>query len=334
MNAFLKTIFTTALLGALPVLVNAQGNLPPVGDDWEAKYTNGIAAVVNDQIVTVDQLREELRPIVPRIRTSSMTREEFDKRLEEVSFDVLRNLIDRILIVQDFKAQGMIIPKVYIEKEYDDYITREFNGDRMAFHEWLRKENKTPRQFREELQDRMIVDFMRNRMRRSQSAVSPAKIQAYYEENQNMFYEKERLRLFQITLAPIANEPTSLLKDEARNILAQLKSGASFAELAQKHSQDDKKNRGGDWGWIERGDIAKELSEVVFSIPEGGYSEPVELSGYVFIFHVKEKLEEGIQPINKVKNQIEETLAGESARQAQKVWIDRLRQGAYIRYYL
>ncbi len=333
MNRIFKT--TLLIISLFPILGYSQGNLPPVGEDWEAKYTNGIAAVVNDQIITVDKLREELRPIVPRIRTTSITRQEFDKKLEEVSFDVLRNLIDRILIVQDFKTQGMSIPKVYIEKEYDDYVIREFNGDRVAFHEWMRKEAKTPRQFRDELKDKMVVDYMRNRMRKSQNAVSPAKIQDYYDKNQKLFFEKERVHLFQITLAPITNEPTSLLKQEANTIIDQIKKGtATFETLARKHSQDDKKNAGGDWGWVERGDLAKELSETVFQLPEGQVSQPVEKTGYVFVFYVKEKRQQGIQPMAKVKDQIEQTLAGDLAREAQQVWLERLRQGAYIRYYL
>lgn len=330
----LFNVFALLMAILVPLSAPAQGNLPPVGDDWEAKYTNGIAAVVNEEIVTVDQLREELRPIVPRIRQTSLTREEFDAKLEEVSFEVLRNLIDRILIVQDFEESGYRIPKVYIEKEYDDYITEEFNGDRVAFHEWLRMEGKTPRQFREDLSKSMIVDFMRNRMRKSQNAVSPAKILEYYEENQVIFYEKERVHLYQIMLAPIANESTDLLLEEARKILRQIEGGASFEDMARQFSKDDKKKNGGDWGWVERGDLAPDIEEVAFSLNEGQVSEPVVKDGYVFILYVTDKRNEGVQPLSKVKEQIEETLAAEMARQAQKVWLDRLRQDAYIRYYL
>lgn len=332
----MRTLFVILFaLALLPALSQAQGNLPPVGDNWESTFTNGIVAVVNHDIITADQLRQELRPIVPHIQRTSLTREEFDKKLEEASFDVLRNMVDRILIVQDFKKEGYTIPKVYVDKEYDDYIVREFNGDRMAFHEWLRRESKTPRSFREELQDRMVVDYMRGRMRKSQSAVSPARIIEYYERNKHMFFEKERVHLYQIMLKPVAGETTENLVAKAQDILKEYANNdVTFANMARKYSQDDNAKDGGDWGWIEREDLAPELAQKAFSLEVDVASQPIVKSGYVFILYVKERRDSGAKALSEVKEQIEQALAGELAREAQKLWLDRLRQAAYIRYYL
>jgi len=332
----IKHVFGVLALYLLTsALIYAQGNLPPVGADWDGTFTNGIAAVVNKDLITVDELRGELAPLVPELRRKAVTEVEFNQLLEELSFEVLRNLINRSLIVKDFEDQGMSIPKVFLEKEYDDYITEEFNSDRAAFIQWLKSESKTPREFRNTLRNKMIVDYMRNRMRKSESSVSPAKIIQYYEKNKNvLFYEKEGIHLHQIMLAPIANESTELLTQEADKILNQLHKGLSFADMAREHSQDDLASKGGDYGWISRSDLAPELAKVAFRLRENEYSEPVAKDGYVFIFYVEERRHDGIQPLNKVQAKIEEVLAAEAARKARKLWLERLRENAYIRYYL
>ena len=314
----------------------AQGNLPPVGADWEGRYTNGIAAVVNKTIITVDELRSELAPLVPELRRTSVTEVEFNDMLETVSFDVLRNLINRSLIVEDFDEQGIVYPKVILDKKYDDYIIEHFNGDRAEFLKWLTQQRKTTRQFRKELRNKMIVEYMLNRMRKSESAVSPAKIIDYYQKNKNvLFYKEEGIHLRQIMLEPTAGETEQALIRRAEKILDQLHQGVSFAELAIEHSKDSlAKTKGGDHGWISRNDLAPKLAEVAFNLNVGENSAPIAKEGYVFIFHIEEKRHDGVQPLSKVQGEIEKVLAADAARKARTLWLERLRENAYIRYYL
>ena len=116
-------------------------------------------------------------------------------------------------------------------------------------------------------------------------------------------------------------------------IYEELGNGVSFDEVARQYSQDSRRDRGGDWGWIQRPDLKDELSAVAFALEEGEFSDPVELGDQIFILFAEEKREEGIQPINQVRDRIEEILASQLARQAQEQWIERLRREAYIRYY-
>ncbi|HKJ91216.1 MAG TPA: peptidylprolyl isomerase, partial [Oceanipulchritudo sp.] len=101
----------------------------------------------------------------------------------------------------------------------------------------------------------------------------------------------------------------------------------------RKYSQDSRRERGGDWGWIQRPDLKDELSAVAFSLDKEEFSDPVELGEQIFILYAADKRDEGIQPINEVRDRIEEILASQLARQAQQQWLERLRREAYIRYY-
>ena len=295
---------------------------------------NGIAAIAEGEIITVEQLRRELEPIVPRLRAESRNAREFSQRLQKLSREVLQNLIDRIIIVKSAKEEGLMIPQSYIDKEYDDRIAQDFGGDRRKFLEYLRARGQTPRDYRRDLYRGIVVNVMRQQARKSQSEISPERIEAFYVENKVRFYQPEALHLRQIILSPMAGEGLVPLRQTAKKVLSDLAAGANFGDVARKYSQDDMSRRGGDWGWIERKDIRKELSDAAFALSPGEYSEPVELGETIFILYAEDKREEMIQPISQVRDIIENVLVGEIARETQEKWLERVRSESFVRYYM
>jgi len=295
---------------------------------------NGIAAVAEGQIITVEELRRELEPIIPRLRVESRNAQEFAQRLDKLSREVLQNMIDRIIIVKAAEEKGLLIPQSYIDQEYDDVISRDFEGDRSRFLEYLRNRGETARDFRKSIYERVVVNFMRQENRRSQSEISPERIEEFYIKNKIRFYQPEALHLRQIILRPIADEGLVPLRQTARQIRSELEAGGNFGDIARKYSQDDMSRRGGDWGWIKREDIRKELSDAAFALKPGQFSQPIELNNTIFILYAEDKREEMIQPISQVRDIIEDVLVGEIARETQERWLQDMRNESYIRYYM
>lgn len=303
-------------------------------NEWDIKYVNGIAAQVEDQIITLEELRREVSPLVPEIRTRSRTRFEFDRHIGQVTREILQNLVDRILIVREFNEKGYRIPETFLQNEYDDYITNEFNGDRSEFLEFLRIQGKSDLQFRTELKERIIVNFMRNEMTRSQTEVSPQRIREYYNKHSSRFFEEAAVELRMITLSPMADESPDLMRQQAEAIVARLAANESFEDLARQYSQDDRRNQGGYWDWIKRDEMLTPLADVAFEMEPGTVSRPIEHGNNIFILKVEDKREEGIQELERVRNQIELSITQQLARQASERWLERLRRRAYIKYFI
>jgi len=295
---------------------------------------NGIAAIAEGQIITVEELRRELEPVIPRLRVESKNAQEFSKRIEELSKQVLQNMIDRIIIVKAAEEKGLLIPPSYIEQEYDDVLNRDFGGDRGRFLEYLKARGETARDFRTDIYKRVVVNVMRAETRRSQSEISPERIEEFYVKNKIRFYQSESLHLRQIILTPLADEGLVPLRQTAKKVIEELESGANFGDIARKYSQDEMSRRGGDWGWIERKDVRKELSDAAFALNAGEYSQPIELGGTIFILYAEDKREEMIQPVSQVRDIIENVLVGEIAREAQEKWLEGIRNESYIRYFM
>lgn len=334
-----RVFITMMRLPSLPtfcaflICVAAGLQAQEVTNIWDPPFKQGIAAAVEDKIITYEEIRREMSPLTPRIRESSRSSEEYQQRMAELYREILQNLIDRILIVKEFEEKEYNIPQTYVEDEFDRTLIEDFGNDRAKFLEYLRSQGKTMRDFRQELRERIIVAVMRNEKQRSQSQISPERIESFYNENKVHFYEEESVKLRLIMLRPLADESPDLMRQQVERVQQELAAGTPFAEVATRFSQDSRRDRGGDWGWIKRTALREELAGVAFSLPVGSYSEPIAVSNQTFILYVEDKRDEGIQPLNEVRGRVEEILANQLARQAQDQWLERLRRDAFIKYY-
>ncbi len=300
----------------------------------DRSYANGIAAVVNERIITVEELRRELVPLLEQLSRSATSPEDMEKRLAEMRADVLRNMIDRILIIKDFTDRGAMVPKMVIEAELENIITTQFQGDRQQFLDYLKAEGKTIRDFRKEIEENQILQYMRGQQRRTLAEISPERIQQFYEQHKQEFFQKEAVHLRQITIQPLPGEALEQTRKRGAQAYAELQKGKPFEQVAAEFSQDAKAKDGGDWGWVTRENIRKELSDSAFELKPGGYTQPIDISNYTFILYVQDYRPEGVQPLDEVRDRVELAINAENARKAQQKWMERLRRDAYIKTYL
>lgn len=110
-------IFSAASVVALSLLTLVGGpllqSLSAQENRQQRQLANGIAATVQGEIITIDQVRAEMAPIVAQIRREARSRDDFNQRIEALQAEVVRSLIDRILIVQEFESRGAIIPQAF-----------------------------------------------------------------------------------------------------------------------------------------------------------------------------------------------------------------------------
>ena len=304
-------------------------------DEWEERYSNGVAAIAEGRIITKEELRVEMAPIIPQIMRDSRTPQEFNTKVSQLAREILQNKIDRILIVKEFhRDEKRFIPKSIFENEFDKMLIEDFDNDRRKLFEYLDSVNKTIIQYRREMQEDIIVSIMRGENRRSLAEISPEQIEEFYRDHKLDFYNEASVHLRQIQLAPYANETEDVLLQNAEKVIAEFNSGVSFSDLARRYSQDDMRRRGGDWGWIQKTDIRKELSEVAFALEPGEISKPVKLGTRLYLLYIEEKRDEMIQPLPEVRDVIETILSNRIGRENQRRWMERIRARGYVKYFI
>jgi len=332
--------FGTALV--LPLALSAQTPADAPPDPAQAKYTNAVAAVVNDKVITLTQLKKQMDPLVAGIFQEvglqypddpAGAKKEFQRRLQTLEKELLHSMADRILIIQEFHKKGITIAQAYLDRRFDDVITKNWGGDHEAFLRDMQAKNMTEREFRQQLEDDDIVDYMTSQLSSSVTGISPDRIKDYYDKNQKQFVQEEAVKLRQITLKPVAGTPPELLQQQADYIEQQARQpNADFAELARKNSQDEYAKNGGVAGWFPRNKLQTDLETATFKLGPGEISNPVAVGGNIYIFKCDDKRASGVQPLEKVRAEIETILKVQDTRLAQEKWLQKLRGGAYVKY--
>jgi peptidyl-prolyl cis-trans isomerase SurA len=324
-----------AFAGLFLGLISVRGQIaeaPP--DNLNLRYANGIVAIAEDKVITVDDVRREVGPLIPEIQKQSRNEKEFNEKLEALQEDVVQNLIDRVLIVKDFYSdEKRRVPASYVDNAVSETIITQFDGDRSKFLAYLRSRGISQKDYRKEQEEDMIYGYMRQQKSKSASTVSPVKIEAFYAENKDRFYQEDsvHLRLIQITRGADDNDDT--LRNRSATIVAELAGGTDFGDVARKYSQDSRKGKGGDWGWQRRSDLRKEFSDVIFALDKGQRSEPLIMPEGAFIFFAEDRKHAGVLPLDDVRPDIERALIQQGSRQATERWLEKLRRNAYVKHF-
>lgn len=308
---------------------------PPLnGDNLDMRFADGIAAVVEDKVITVDDVRRELAPLLPQIHNESHNEQEFNQKLEQAQDEIIQQLIDRVLIVKAFhKNEKAHVPESYIDNEIDEQQINEFDGDRSKFLAYLRSRGMTMNDYRKEVEDNLIYDFMRQKQRKSRSTVSPVKIETFYNENKERFYQEDSVHLRMIQFLRNDGETDASLRKRAQAVLDKFKAGEKFADLAREYSQDTRRAKGGDWDWVNRSSIRKEFADVLFSLKKGQCSDPIVLPDGAYLLYVEDRKYAGIQPLSAVRSQIENILVTQEAIDSTQRWLERLRREGYVKHF-
>ena len=308
-------------------LVSAAFAQNPPADNLNLRFANGIAAIAEDKVITVDDVRREIAPLITQLQRDARNEREFNEKLEQLQDDVIQNLIDRVLIVKEFrKDEKKHIPESFVDNRLADIQSEQFDNDRSKFLAYLHSRGTTLREYRREVEEDIIYQYMRQQQRKSQSVISPVRIETFYKENKDRFYQEDGVHLRLIQLSRANNETDAELREKANLIFARLKNGEKFEDLAKEYSQDSRRTKGGDWGWQKRSDLKPEFSEPLFALKAGEYSDAVILPEGCFILYAQERKYAGIQPIDDVRGEIAGVLQQQITRKSNEHWLERLRR--------
>lgn len=312
-------------------------SLPPVcraalaAEQQGAAVIDGIAAIVNGEVITYSQVRGVMGPR-ERLLRSQYRGEELQKQLEKARKEALQDLIDRQLIVQQFRKDQLSLPDYFVEQRVNEIIRENFGGDRNAFVRTLQAQNYSLSEFKKNEYEKIVVAAMRGKNVKPNTVASPQKVEEYYRTHRDEFTSKEEIHLRMIMIPSRATEGNAASqKAMAEEILGKLVAGADFERMAQMYSEDTSRDQGGDWGWIGRKTLAPELEKVAFSLPPKKVSNIVELGGNYYILRVDEKRGGVTRSLAEARDDIEKKLLQQEAQRLQENWLAGLRQKATIR---
>lgn len=173
----------------------------------------------------------------------------------------------------------------------------------------------------EDLKKRLIVEAFLKKKVETDAKVSDDDLKKFYEQNKDKFKTGEQIRASHILVKT---------EKDAKDILAQIKAGGKFEELAKKNSVDSSAAQGGDLGWFGKGSMVPAFEKAALALKEGQVSDVVKSDFGYHIIKLTGKRPAGIRPFEEVKDQIKAAVMPSKQQEVFQKIKEELKKGAKI----
>jgi peptidyl-prolyl cis-trans isomerase SurA len=299
-----------------------------------------IVARVNNRIVTLSDFKhseEETRQEAQQQDAANA-----DKLYKDREKDILRDLIDHQLLLEKGKDLGITADTELIK--YLDSMRKDMKLDTMedlekaATGQGINFEDYKQNKRNEIIMQQVIGKEVGSRLG---DAITKQDEQNYYDQHKGDLQHPEMIRLSEILVAPkkddvdpnvAADSPLAhpAAKAKADDLLAQIRKGTSFEDVAKKNSDGTTAAQGGDLGDFQRGTLNKSLEDKVFAMKAGEVSDVTLTKQGFVILKVVDHQTAGIPSFKEVEPQVQNALYMERLQPALRDYLAKLREDAFI----
>jgi peptidyl-prolyl cis-trans isomerase SurA len=331
-HAFTLLVSATLLTGGA---LHAQALAPKLSTGL--MEVNGIAAKINGRVVTKNQVSFMLAPIYAQLSAQFPRRgAQFEAKFKEAKANIVQELIDRQIVLDEFKQLGAAIKPSIIDEEVKRQVRELFNGDEAKFREELKRSRLTMEGYREMTREKMIVQAMRAQQFSDAPPPLPQEIEKEYDDVKGTLRDvTQDVISFQKIFIPASDPQNPAASPETQLSLAeslanQLAKGADFTALAKANSKDAFADGGGLQEGVPRADLSPEFAAIMFDAPVGKLIGPLmDAQGFTLVKATKVQLGPP-PPLVKVREMIEERVRRKKTSTQYERWIESKRKRAMI----
>lgn len=313
--------------------VGVAGLLLLAGSSARAEVVDRVAAVVNQDIITLSEVEERAAPELERLNGERDLKKRAEAR-QKLLLRVTNQLIGEKLMDKEIKELGLSATDREVDQAIDDVLRQNNLESREQLEERIRAEGLTMKAYREVLGGQM------SRMKLVQLKVSPrvklseADLRAEYAQYTKNERGDAEVRARHILLQLPKNasaEQVEATRKRAQAIVAEARRpGMDFEALARARSEGPSAADGGDLGFFRRGQMVPAFDRVVFGLKVGEVSEPVRTDFGWHVIKVEERRAVDVPKFEELKEQLAEKLRREKTEKFVEQYVAELRQNAIV----
>ena len=295
-----------------------------------ARVIDGVAAVVNDDVILVSEINDAMRPLIREYR-QRYSGADLRRRLRDVQEAVVSKAIEDRLILQVAAKAEIKAEKAQIDERLEAVIER--FGSVEILEAELRQRGITIREYRTQIRDQIIVQDTIRQVVGSKIRVTDNEIEEYYRKHRSNFEMAEARRVSAIYLPHdprAAGDARAAMRRRAEQITMLASDGADFGELARKFSRGPHREQGGDIGYVTRGEILPDLEDVAFGMDADDPPTIVETADGVHVLAVTARRPGRVVPLSEARPRIQATLTERKQGEKYREWIDDLMAESHI----
>lgn len=306
-----------ALFGLAAVLSLAAGQV-----------VEEIVAIVNDDVITLSQYKEQYDSTVQQMR-AALQGEEYEKQYAMLKKEMLNMMITDLLLMQQAKEKDLNVGEQLkaavenIKKENniasDDDLKRGLQKQGMDYDQWIKQ-----------LEDNMLKQgVIYSEVDRS-IVLDDSEIIGYYRLHPQEFTEPEEYKIRAVYLSTEGKAPAAL-EEKKKEIGDKVKAGEPFNVLAKDYSDGPAKESEGDLGKFKKGELDKALELAVSKLKAGETSGWVETKNGWYLLKLEEKKDSRLMTFEEVKKNVEENLFSQKKDKKLEEYLKGLKEKSYIK---
>lgn len=298
----LRALVMTAALAMLPGRASAE-------------IVDGVAVVVNGDVITLSELEDRVGPALP---DAGPRRVEMLRRAAEEA-------VDDKLVEKEAEAQGLVPTQAELDAAVED-VMRANNITRPQLEAALRQQGLTPERYREMLSGQLTRMKLFEYKVRNRVQVSEDEVKQRYREMTGDLKSTVEYRV-RLVVLPASNPDA---REELSRVKALVDRGTPLEEAAEDVAAPI------DLGWQPATALAPEVAEQVAGLAPGSATGVLELGSSLVVAVLDERREAGgALPLSgEVRERIRQQLIGEKMERAAQEYVAELRRDADVQYRL
>jgi peptidyl-prolyl cis-trans isomerase SurA len=321
-----------ALCALVAPAVAQSASVAPTGAPAREMVLDRVVASVNDEAITLSEVQEEGQPVIRKI-FQDFVGPERERRVEEAQQRLMDDLIDRRMMYQVAKQDGLTPSPAEIEGAIDELKRNNNATDEAQFRALLKAEGLTVEQIRRSIAERLAIGRLLIRQIRSSIILSEDELLKTYQENKQKFQREPSAEIEHILFPIDPGQDEASAQARAVEALAKIRGGADFAQVGKEVASTPGRGQS-DQLTVHRGELTPEIEAVAFGLSPGGVSEPIRTAAGIHLIKVLRAQTEPFTPFAEVRDQIREQLFEEKFEVKRKDWLAALRARASIQVFV
>jgi parvulin-like peptidyl-prolyl isomerase len=281
---------TRILVAAIALLVAA----------WPAPaaVVEEIVAKVNNRIISKTEFEERSTFVLGQIY-QEFSGAELDARLKEAQDTMLANMITELLLLE--RAEVLLDLEKVRKNLIEDFRKQEGIATEEDLDRLLREQNMTRADLEEQLLRLSVPQEIVNYEVRRRISVSDEEIKKYYESHPKD-WEVAPTATFREIVLIYDPKTAGAARDRAQAILAEIKDGADFLELVQRHSESGSRDSGGLLGPLTPADLNPAIAEQTFGHEPGEVTDAIDTGRSIHIIKIEAKAPRIVKTLDETRD--------------------------------
>ena len=304
-----------------------------LGTSVQARIVDRIVAKVNETIITLSDLRRE-------IKVMKLEHPEKFGKMDINDPAALRFFLQQMISTILIEDQLSKIGRGITDKEVNAATHSIMEKNKMTekqFIKFLKDKGLTLKEYRKALKERLERFRFINTVIKSHITITDEDVSAYYKEHKGDFTGNEKVRIAQI-FVPVSPKLTKNQRLARQNLImrieAELYKGKSFQDILTEYAHNPLVKATDDLGWFKRRDLMKPIADTAFKLKKGAISEVIETKSGFHIIKVLDIVREKPQSFQDVKDKIQRILYQKELEKRLDQWLKQARENANVQIML